>query len=82
MENQFKEWNIQNTRSCTLEQCLGHRVAIASPCHIYLQLLLLHNLASTVGSGAGLEVGTPVLLPRPPPHLHQTGFVVGDLSIK
>ena len=51
-----------------------------------LQLFLLHNLAATIRSGAGLEVGPAVLLPRLPSllflHLHQTGFVVGDLGIK
>ena len=50
--------------------------------HYNLQLFLLHNLAATIRSGAGLEVGPPVLLPRLPSHLHQTGFVVGDLGIK
>ena len=47
-----------------------------------LQLFLLRYLASTVRSGAGLEVGTHVLLPRPPSHLQQARFVVGDLGIK
>ena len=47
-----------------------------------VQLFLLYNLAPTVRSGAGLEVRPPVLLLRPPPHPHQTGFVVGDLGIK
>ena len=50
--------------------------------HINLQLFLLRYLASTVRSGAGLEVGTHVLLPRPPSHLQQARFVVGDLGIK
>ena len=47
-----------------------------------LQLFLLRYLGSTVRSGAGLEVGTHVLLPRPPSHLQQARFVVGDLGIK
>ena len=50
--------------------------------HINLQLLLLHYFALTVWSGADLEVGTPVLLPRTPPHLQQARFVVGDLGTK